>query len=239
MSRHPQPPRAVTGPTAALATDRLSKDYGDGPVLQPLTLSIGAGERVALIGHNGSGKTTLLRMAAGLLDFDSGSITIFGHSPGSTEARRHLSYVSDTPVFYEDLSVWEHLEYTARMHGRTSWQQDASDLLGILGIFDRADDLPTRFSRGLKQKAALALAFVRPFDLMLVDEPFVGLDAAGRDAFLDLVRDTGPERTIVIATHEPSFLAEVSRVVALRNGELVFDGLAPDAPNELWIHSPS
>lgn len=239
MSRHPQPPRTVTGPVAALETDRLSKDYGDGPVLQPLTLSVGAGERVALVGHNGSGKTTLLRMAAGLLDVDSGSITIFGHSPGSIEARRHVSYVSDTPVFYEDLSVWEHLEYTARMHGRTSWQQDASDLLGLLGIFDRADDLPTRFSRGLKQKAALALGFVRPFDLMLVDEPFVGLDAEGRDAFLTLVRDTNPERSIVIATHEPSFLTEVSRVVALRNGELVFDGSAGDAPNDLWVHSPS
>lgn len=239
MSRHPQPPTAVTGPVAALATDRLSKDYGDGPVLQPLTLSVGVGERVALVGHNGSGKTTFLRMAAGLLDVDSGSITVFGHSPGSIEARRHVSYVSDTPVFYEDLSVWEHLEYTARMHGRTTWQQDASDLLGLLGIFDRADDLPTRFSRGLKQKAALALAFVRPFDLMLVDEPFVGLDAEGRDAFLELVRDTSPQRSIVIATHEPSFLTEVSRVVALRNGELVFDGSTGDAPNDLWVHSPS
>lgn len=239
MNRHPRPPRSESTSIAALSTVRLTKDYGDGPVLHPLDVTIAPGERVALVGHNGSGKTTLLRMAAGLLDVTDGAISIFGHAPGSLEARRHLSYVSDTPIFYDDLSVWEHLEYTARMHGVTDWRQEASDLLDLLGLFERADDLPVRFSRGLKQKAALALAFVRPFDLLLVDEPFVGLDAAGRDAFLTLVRESSPERTIVIATHEPSFLAEVPRVVALRNGELVYDGTAAEAVDGSWVHSTS
>lgn len=239
MNRHPRPPRSESTSIAALSTVRLTKDYGDGPVLHPLDVTIAPGERVALVGHNGSGKTTLLRMAAGLLDVTDGAISIFGHAPGSLEARRHLSYVSDTPIFYDDLSVWEHLEYTARMHGVTDWHQEASDLLDLLGLFERADDLPVRFSRGLKQKAALALAFVRPFDLLLVDEPFVGLDAAGRDAFLTLVRESSPERTIVIATHEPSFLAEVPRVVALRNGELVYDGTAAEAVDGSWVHSTS
>ncbi|MFM8946597.1 MAG: ABC transporter ATP-binding protein [Actinomycetota bacterium] len=225
---------------AAVRTRNLAKDYGDGPVLLPLDLDVEPGERIALIGHNGSGKTTLLRMITGLLDVTSGSISVFGHEPGSLEARRHVSYLSDTPVFYDDLSVWEHLDYTARLHGVVEWEQDAADLLGQLGIYERADDLPTRFSRGLKQKAAIALALIRPFDVLLVDEPFVGLDATGRDALLALL-DTAGERgaTLLVATHEPSFLERVPRVVALRNGARMFDGPARDESARAWLHSPS
>lgn len=225
---------------AAVRTRNLAKDYGDGPVLLPLDLDVEPGERIALIGHNGSGKTTLLRMITGLLDVSSGSISVFGHAPGSLEARRHVSYLSDTPVFYDDLSVWEHLDYTARLHGVVEWEQDAADVLGQLGIYERADDLPSRFSRGLKQKAAIALALIRPFDVLLVDEPFVGLDATGRDALLALL-DSAGERgaTLLVATHEPSFLERVPRVVALRNGALMFDGAAQDESVKAWLHSPS
>lgn len=230
----------VDRPPSAVHTHNLAKDYGDGPVLLPLDLDVAPGEKIALIGHNGSGKTTLLRMIAGLLDVSSGSISVFGHAPGSIEARRHVSYLSDTPVFYDDLSVWEHLDYTARLHGVAEWEQDAADLLGQLGIYERADDLPSRFSRGLKQKAAIALALIRPFDVLLVDEPFVGLDATGRDALLAML-DVAGERgaTLLVATHEPSFLERVPRVIALRNGALVFDGPAQDESAKAWLHSPS
>lgn len=239
MSRHPKPPTSRTStssapssaanttpsaPTALLTRD-LAKDYGDGPALHPLSVHIGPGERVALIGHNGSGKTTLLRMAAGLLEPASGSASIFGHPTGSIEARRHLSFISDTPTFYDDLSVWEHLEYTARLHGMTTWEQRAADLLGSLGIYERADDLPTRFSRGLKQKAAIAIAVLRPFDILLVDEPFVGLDADGKEALLELFDDAHRAgATLVVATHELGFVTTARRTIALRDGALVFDG---------------
>ena len=83
--------------------------------------------------------------------------------------------------------MWEHLEYVARLHGRDDWEQDAADLLGHLGLYERADDLPVTFSRGLRQKTALALGLIRPFELLLVDEPFVGLDAAGKAALLELL----------------------------------------------------
>ncbi|MEN9822455.1 MAG: hypothetical protein RLZ04_881 [Actinomycetota bacterium] len=224
----------------ALDAHDLTKDYGDGAALDSLSLSITAGERVALIGHNGSGKTTFLRLAAGLLDVTSGRVEIFGRAPHDVESRRRLSYLSDTPVFYDDLSVWEHLEYTSRLHGLADWVDRAADLLTRLGLDDRADDLPTRFSRGLKQKAALALAVVRPFDLLMVDEPFVGLDATGKEVLLTLL-DEASDRgaTVVVATHEPSFLDRVSRVIALRNGELVHDGSPTDASVRSWLHSPS
>jgi ABC-type thiamine transport system ATPase subunit len=132
----------------------------------------------------------MMRMVAGLLDKTDGEVTIGGHPGGSLEARAKLAYLSDQPTFYDDLSVWEHLELVARLHGNGDWEQEGADLLGELGLYDRADDLPTTFSRGLKQKAAIAMAFVRPFDLLLVDEPFVGLDATGKTTLLKLTKPT-------------------------------------------------
>ena len=136
-----------------------------------------------------------------------------------------MSYVSDNPTFYEDLSVWEHMEYVARLNGRHDWEQDAADLLGHLGIYERADDLPVTFSRGLRQKTALALGLIRPFDLLLIDEPFVGLDAAGKLALLELLDEAhGNGAALMVATHELDFVQRVSRCIALRDGELAYDG---------------
>jgi ABC-type multidrug transport system ATPase subunit len=254
-SRHPKPPAPRTGgsataaaepvapatpkvklPTAAIAATKLGKDYGDSIALAPLSLRIEDGQRVALIGHNGSGKTTFLRLAAGLLEPSEGTVTVYDHAAGSLEARRSLSYLADNPTFYEDLSVWEHLEYVARMHGQTEWQQRAADLLGELGLYERADDLPNSFSRGLKQKAAIALAFIRPFDVLLVDEPFVGLDSTGKRALVELFDAAAAEgATLVVATHELAFIEHCDRLVALRDGGLVYDGTPAGADSEALV----
>ena len=220
------PPRRRSAPSGRRAlVARLMKTYGDLPALAPLTLTVRPNEAVVLIGHNGSGKTTFLRMAAGLLEPSDGIIQLGGHDAGSIGARAAVSYVSDNPTFYEDLSVWEHLEYVARLNGRDDWEQDAADLLGHLGIYERADDLPVTFSRGLRQKTALALGLVRPFDLLLVDEPFVGLDASGKLALLELLDEAHANgAALVVATHELDFVQRVSRCVALRDGVLAYDG---------------
>jgi ABC-2 type transport system ATP-binding protein len=180
---------------------------------------------VVLVGHNGSGKTTLLRMAAGLLDPSDGEIDIVGAPAGSLEARASLSYLPDNPVLYDDLSVFEHIEYTCRLHGATDWEERAVGLLSDLGLAHRADDLPSRFSRGLRQKTAILLALIRPFDLLLVDEPFVGLDPGGREAFVELIEDASDAgATVVVATHQLEYVTRADRCVALRDGALVYDG---------------
>ena len=255
-SRHPKPPSTRTGhatsnltaaptapaepkvkrPPAAVQASKVAKDYGDAIALAPLSLRIEDRQRVALIGHNGSGKTTLLRLASGLLEPSDGTVTVYGNPAGSLEARRSLSYLADNPTFYEDLSVWEHLEYVARMHGLADWQQRAADLLGELGLYDRADDLPNSFSRGLKQKAAIAIAFVRPFDVLLVDEPFVGLDSPGKRALVELFDDAAEQgATLVVATHELSFIEHCDRLIALRDGAIVYDGAPSGADSELLV----
>jgi ABC-2 type transport system ATP-binding protein len=215
----------VSAPATAIATDGLTKDYGGTLALGPLDLVVPAGQRVSLIGHNGSGKTTLIRLLSGMLESSAGGARVAGHPAGSIEARAKLAHLADQPVFYDDLSVREHLEYVARLHGRTDWKPRADELLEATGLTERADDLPSTFSRGLRQKAAVCLAFVRPFEVMVVDEPFVGLDRAGRDALLELFRVAhGDGAALVIATHELATIAESQRLVALRDGAVVFDG---------------
>jgi ABC-type multidrug transport system ATPase subunit len=205
----------------------LAKAYCDLVALHALDLSVGNGERVALIGHNGSGKSTFLRMAAALLEPSAGEIFVHGWEVGTLEARAATSFLPDDPVLYDDLSVREHVEYVSRLHGGGGWDDYAEDLVGRLGLADRVDDLPSRFSRGLRQKTSVLLALVRPFSLLLVDEPFVGLDAGGRAALLDLLDEVHAEgAAVVVATHDPDFVERVERCVALRDGEAIFDGRA-------------
>ena len=222
--------------TSALSAHQLTKTYGDAPALGPVDVEVRSGERVVLIGHNGSGKTTLLRIAGGMLEATSGTVSVVGHDIGSLDARAFTSYLGDTPVFYDDLTVWEHLEYIARLHDTEGWDSHAVELLEMVGLSDRADQLPITFSRGLRQKAAIALAFVRPFELMLVDEPFVGLDQAGKEALLELFRRAHEDgATLVVATHELTTVKEAERVIALRDGTIIFDCPTDQADPDLLV----
>ncbi len=102
-----------------------------------------------------------------------------------------------------------------------------------MGLTHRADDLPSRFSRGLRQKTAILLALIRPFEVLIVDEPFVGLDPGGRDAFVELIDDASAAgATVVVATHQLEYVAQADRCVALRDGVLVYDG----PPGQVDVH---
>jgi ABC-2 type transport system ATP-binding protein len=215
----------VHHPVHALETKGLAKTYGDLVALEPLDLVVPEGQRVVIVGHNGSGKTTLLRMAAGLLDPSAGEARVLGVPAGSLEARAAVSYLSDNPVLYDDLSVLEHLEYVSRLHDADDWQERGVGLLAEMGLSERADDLPSRFSRGLRQKTAIILGLIRPFSLLLVDEPFVGLDPPGQAAFIDLLADaSGSGATVIVATHQLDYVQRCDRVIALRDGAVVHDG---------------
>jgi ABC-2 type transport system ATP-binding protein len=221
--------------SGVLEISEVTKDFGDLIALEGVNLTAKAGETVALVGHNGAGKSTLLRIVSGLLEPTSGTITIGGNDPGSIEARAATSYLPDSPVLYDDLSVIEHLEYVARLHDRDDWEDRAWELLNRFGLDHRADDLPATFSRGLRQKAALSVGFVRPFELLLVDEPFVGLDATGRDALVEILTESAANgAAVVVSTHELGFLERASRCVVLRDGIVVHDGaLTADVAREL------
>jgi ABC-type multidrug transport system ATPase subunit len=215
-----------------LRTADASKAYGDLVALHPLTLEVPRGQSVALVGHNGSGKSTFLALVTGLLELSDGEIEVLGEPAGSSPARAAVSYLPDAPVLYDDLSVREHLGYVAALHGVSVDDADLDELLERLGLRERADDLPARFSRGLKQRTAIALGLVRPFELLLVDEPFVGLDASGKEALLTMLDELhGDGAALVVATHDPSYVERVDRCIALRDGVVIHDG--PATPDDV------
>jgi ABC-2 type transport system ATP-binding protein len=218
------------GPEAeapVLVADEVTKEYGDLVALAPLSLTVPLGEMVALIGHNGSGKSTFLRMAAGLLEITDGTVTVAGSPAGTSDARAALSFLPDDPVLYDDLSVREHMAYVAALHGVDADEDEIDAIIERVGLLDRADDLPARFSRGLRQRTSIALGIVRPMQVLLVDEPFVGLDATGKEALVGILDELRADGVaVVVATHDPSFVDRAERCVALRDGAVVHDGPA-------------
>jgi ABC-2 type transport system ATP-binding protein len=217
----------TTGPSP-LRAQGLGRSYDGYIALGSFTVDVPAGELVALIGPNGAGKTTFLNLAAGLLEPTAGKIEIAGEAPGSIEARLALSYLPDTPVFYEDLSLAEHLEYVAALHGVGEPAARIEELIGRLGLDGWEDALGSELSKGMKQKASIALALVRPFKVLLADEPLDGLDPPSRQVLFDLLAETqAAGAAIVVSTHRPDVIAAADRCVAIRDGRLAYDG-TPD-----------
>lgn len=212
----------------AVRLDGAGKRYGDAWALEPLDLVIPAGEAVAVVGHNGSGKSTLLGCIVGVLEPTAGTVSVFGRPPDDVGARARSSFLPDAPVLYDDLSVREHVQYVARLHGGRGDDPWHDELLQRLGLADRADQLPSQFSRGLRQKTAIAVALCRPFQLLVVDEPFVGLDAAGRATLLELLGEAVVDgATVLVATHEAAVLELFDRCLVLVDGAVSYDGPPP------------
>jgi len=230
------PTRSAEPAEPALVVERLTKSYGERVALDHVGFEVDRGELVALVGPNGAGKSTLLQLAVGLLEPTDGEVRIEGAPAGSIDARVMCSYISDQPSLYDDLSVNEHIEYVARLHDLPGRPETAEALVELLNLEGRADDLPARFSRGLRQKTAIVLALIRPFSVLLVDEPFVGLDPAGQQSLTELLvaaREAGA--AVVVATHQLGFLEQASRCIALRDGAVAYDGGVDRAAIETFL----
>ena len=230
------------GGVPAVECAGLTKSYGEVDALWEVDLEIMGGQAAVLVGHNGSGKSTLLNLVAGTLEASDGSVLVNGNEPDSIPARAQRSWLPDTPVLYDDLTVEEHLWYISRLHhpggGDTGPGSRAEsrneELIERLGLTERRADLPSQFSRGLRQKTAIAVALCRPFEVLLVDEPFVGLDASGRATMLELLAEANEGgATVLVATHDPDVIDRFERGLMMSNGELVHDGDADELPGLL------
>jgi ABC-2 type transport system ATP-binding protein len=217
------PPLAVTG---------LSRSYGGFVALAGLDLKVAPGECVALIGHNGSGKTTAVRMIAGLLEPSSGSVRIDGydiHDPAeSMFARAALTLLPDSPLLYDDLNVREHLELVVAAHGLTAEHIDEriEQMLALLEVDARQDAFPGQLSRGMRQKLMLACTLLRPFALLVLDEPVVGLDPGAQRVLQQLLLDAKAEgRAVLLTTHQLAFARGIAdRAVLLADGVVLETG---------------
>ncbi|MCB1246268.1 MAG: ABC transporter ATP-binding protein [Acidimicrobiia bacterium] len=208
----------------------LGRDYGGSVALASLDLSIRPGTAVALIGRNGSGKTTALTMMAGRLEPTRGKVVIGGvdvHTRGGSEAVRSLvSFVPDAPALYPDLTVIDHLDLVGMAHGVDDLDDKIDGLLERFGLEDKDDLLPRELSRGMRQKAQLSCALLRPFGVLMLDEPVGGLDPGSRNALRDLLVEAKDEGAVVIfSTHYFAFAEDLAdRVLVLSDGEVAVDG---------------
>jgi ABC-2 type transport system ATP-binding protein len=217
----------------ALTTRGLSKRFGR-PAVENLDLSLRAGEFYALLGPNGAGKTTSLRMIAGLLPPDAGSISVFGvdalKSP--LEAKRITAWVSDEPMIYDRLTPVEYLEFVAGL-----WQvdakvarQNAEALLHWLGLEPHAHERCEGFSKGMRQKVALAGALVHDPRFIILDEPLTGLDAASARQVKDvLIARVQGGCTVLMTTHILEVAERMAeRIGIIAQGRLIAEGTLSD-----------
>jgi ABC-2 type transport system ATP-binding protein len=225
------PPLLVPAPVEIACEARaVHKSFGPTKAVDGLDLRIPRGQLYAFLGPNGAGKTTSLRMFAGLLKPDAGDVFVHGRSLTlhPTEAKRPLAYVPDDPLLYGKLRPLEYLEFVASLWSLpgTTAQPRAVELLQNLGLWEKRDAYIETFSRGLKQKMALAGALVHSPTVMLLDEPLTGLDALAarhvKDLLNDFVRRGG---TVVLTTHILEVAERMAeRIGIIHGGRLIAEG---------------
>ena len=217
----------------ALELKALCKSFAR-PAVDDLNLAIPAGELYALLGPNGAGKTTTLRMVAGLLKPDKGAICIFGIDALAEpiQAKSMVAWLPDEPMIYDKLTPLEYLEFVAGLWsvGRDQAMARAEELLRWLDLWSHRDERCEGFSRGMKQKTALAGALIHDPRLLILDEPLSGLDAAMarqvKDLLVKRVKDGG---TVILTTHILDVAERLAeRIGIIHKGKLLAEGTLED-----------
>jgi heme exporter protein A len=216
-----QPAFSPTG----LRFENIDKRYGRLYALRRLSLEVPAGECVALAGRNGSGKTTLLRIAAQLVRPSSGKLIFSGASANGASSQRVSGFVGHATMVYDELTAEENLLLFARLQGIAEPANRVERLLGDVGLSERRDSLVRTFSRGMRQRVAIARVLLHEPAILLLDEPATGLDPEGVRWFAETLRrmrDAG--RTILMSLHgESEISALATRAIRLDAGAVVAD----------------
>jgi ABC-2 type transport system ATP-binding protein len=222
--------RSSSEPIWALEILALTKSFDRRPAVDYLDLRVRAGEFYALLGPNGAGKTTTLKMVVGLLRPDAGSISVLGIDAlaDPVAAKQITAWISDEPMIYDKLTPFEYLEFIAGL-----WSVDAGvaeartrDLLDLLGLADCAHERCEGFSKGMRQKVALAGALVHNPRVIVLDEPLTGLDAASARKVKNVLRERVADGDTVIMTTHILEVAErmADRIGVIAGGRLIADG---------------
>jgi heme exporter protein A len=210
----------------AVAVDGVWKFYGDYPALRDVRLEARAGACLALIGRNGAGKTTLLRTIAGFSRPGRGEIRIFGKPPRETETRRQMGFLGHGISVYDELSALENLTLYGKLYGLPDPRGAALEWLERTGLERVKNGLVREFSRGMRQRLAVARTFLHEPSVLLMDEPFTALDDRAIAVLQRLLREgLAAGKTVVMSTHQLREALELaSHVALLVRGKVAFDG---------------
>lgn len=221
-----------------ISASRLVRRFGAVVALDQVDLEVHAGEVVLLLGANGAGKTTLVRTLAGLVRPHRGTVLMAGFDPArDVAARRQIGFLSHAAMLYEDLTPRENLGFTAALHQLDDPDRRIAAALENAQLDHRADRPIRGFSRGMLQRLALARATLHDPAILLLDEPFTGLDAlASRGLATRIAAAAEQGRTVVAVTHDPRELwSAATRVVVLQGGRKVMDLPRPDDPGSISL----
>lgn len=211
--------------TPVLNVEGLRKAYGAVNAVQGLTFQVAPGEVLGLVGPNGAGKTSTLRCLAGILPPSAGRIRVAGHdlTVEPVVAKGLLAFLPDEPRFFEYLTVWEHLNFTARLYGVEDWEARGRALLEEMELAGREKSLPGELSRGMKQKLSIACGFLHTPRLILLDEPLTGLDPIGIRRMKKSLRRRAEEgAALVLSSHLLPLVEELChRILVIARGQVV------------------
>jgi len=213
---------------SVVAVDGVWKFYGDYAALRDVRLEAAAGSCLALIGRNGAGKTTLLRTIAGFSRPGRGQVRIFGQEPRQAEARRRMGFIGHGIAVYDELSALENLVLFARLYGLADPRRAALEWLERTGLERVRNGLVREFSRGMRQRLAVARAFLHEPSVLILDEPFTALDDRAIAVLQRLLREAlASGKTILMSTHQLREALDLASHVALLNrGQVAFQGAA-------------
>ncbi len=207
----------------AVALKALSKQLGGRQILKNVSFAVEQGDIFGYLGPNGAGKTTTIRILLGLLSPNSGGAYILGESISKDEVRRKVGFVLESDGLYENKSAVENLGYYARLYGVSQADQKIDRVLDLVGLKDRAKDQVGTYSRGMKQRLALARSMVHDPPLLILDEPTAGVDPSGqievREVILNMARKEG--RTILLSSHNLDEVQRIcNRIALISRGEI-------------------
>ncbi|MGQ0617918.1 MAG: ABC transporter ATP-binding protein [Acidimicrobiia bacterium] len=226
-----------------LRCEGLERRFGDRVAVDGVSFEIGAGETYGLLGPNGAGKTTTISIVAGVLRADAGSVTVAGEpvSTNASAAKHGIGLVPQEVALYDDLTGRENLVFFGRLQGMAGAELGAAidEVLGVVGLDDRADDRVETYSGGMKRRANIAAGLLHRPRLLILDEPTVGVDPQSRNQILESIERLGGEGLSVLYTTHYMEEAErlCDRVGIIDDGRIVAEGTRPDLVRSIGQHS--
>ncbi|MCC6805622.1 MAG: ABC transporter ATP-binding protein [Anaerolineae bacterium] len=223
----------------AIEVEGLTRVFGSLRAVDDLSFGVEAGEVFGVLGHNGAGKTTLVRLINGVLEPTSGSIRVLGMNPVTqgSDVRRQTGVLTETPSLYERLSAHDNLKLFAQFYDIANADQRVDEMLRLFNLTERANDRAGGFSKGMKQRLALARALVHAPQILFLDEPTAALDPEAARNVITLIESLSREsgRTVFLATHNLDEAQRLcTRVAVLSQGRLLALGTTAELGRQLW-----